>query len=234
MKKSVLFSFIGAVALLLSSLTLTPSTASAQGAGLISSVVNRMERNRRDLRSLRAAIQMEKFNAQLGDKDNYVGEVVYLPGSGRNSSVRVDWQRPQRETLAVKDGKYTLFRPRLNMAYEGSANSKNGKASSVLGFGLNVSQQQLRANFEPLQYLGEGTLYGNVHVTWLKLVPKGRAGYKYAEIWVDDSGMPVQTKVVEHNNDSTTVRLTNIQRNARVSADEFSLNLPADVKRVRG
>lgn len=234
MKKSVLFSFIGAVALLLSSLTLAPTAAGAQGAGMISSVINRMERNRRDLRSLRAGIQMEKFNAQLGDKDNYFGDVIYLPGAGRDNSVRVDWQRPQRETLAVKDGKYTLFRPRLNMAYEGSANSKNGKASAVLGFGLNVSQQQLRANFEPLEYLGEGNLYGNVHVTWLKLVPKGRAGYRFAEIWVDDSGMPVQTKVVEHNGDSTTVRLTNVQRNARVSADEFNLQLPSDVKRVRG
>ncbi|HEV2765912.1 MAG TPA: outer-membrane lipoprotein carrier protein LolA [Pyrinomonadaceae bacterium] len=234
MKKSVLFSFIGAAALLLSSLTLAPTTAGAQGAGLISSVFNRMERNRRDLRSLRAAIQMEKFNAQLGDKDNYFGDLIYLPGSGQNNSVRVDWQRPQRETLAVKDGKYTLFRPRLNMAYEGNANSKNSKASSVLGFGLNVSSQQLRANFLPPEYLGEGTLYGNVHVTWLKIVPKGRAGYKHAEIWVDDNGMPVQTKVVEHNNDSTTVRLTNVQRNARVSSDEFNLQLPSNVKRVRG
>jgi len=40
--------------------------------------------------------------------------------------------------------------------------------------------------------------------------------------------------VVEKNDDSTTVRLTNVQRNARVSSDEFRLDLPSDIKRVRG
>ncbi|MGH9901438.1 MAG: LolA family protein, partial [Pyrinomonadaceae bacterium] len=76
---------------------------------------------------------------------------------------------------------------------------------------------------------------GGPHVTWLKLIPKGNAGYKYAEIWVETAtGMPLQTKVVERNDDSTTVRLNNVQRNARVSADEFNLQLPSDVKKVRG
>ncbi|MGH9901437.1 MAG: LolA family protein, partial [Pyrinomonadaceae bacterium] len=131
--------------------------AGAQGAGLVSSIINRMERNRRDLRSLRAGITMEKFNAQVRDKDFYFGDMIYLPGSGRDASVRVDWKKPQVETLAVKDGKYTLFRPRLNMAYEGSTNSNRSKVSGVLGFGLNVSGQQLRSSFD-VEPLGEGTL----------------------------------------------------------------------------
>ncbi len=215
-------------------LAIAPPRANAQGAGLVSSIINRMERNRRDLRSLRAGIIMEKFNSQIGDKDNYFGDVIYLPGTGSNSSVRVDWQKPQLETLAVTDGKYTLFRPRLKMAYVGDANSSRGKVSGVLGFSLNVSRQQLSSNFEPPQYLGEGILYGDLHVTHLRLVPKGKASYKYAEIWVDGSGMPVQTKVVERNDDSTTVRLTNVQRNAPISSAEFRLQLPADVKKVRG
>ncbi|HEY0080926.1 MAG TPA: outer-membrane lipoprotein carrier protein LolA [Pyrinomonadaceae bacterium] len=234
MRKSQVFSLFGALVLALASLAIVPPRANAQGPGLVSSIINRMERNRRDLRSLRAGIQMEKFNAQVGDKDMYLGDVIYLPGAGREASVRVDWQKPQRETLAVSNGKYTLFRPRLNMAYVGATNSSRSKVSGVLGFGLNVSQAQLRTNFEPLQLLGEGILYGNVHVTWLKLVPKGKASYKYAEIWVDDNGMPVQTKVVERNDDSTTVRLVNVQRNAHVSSEEFQLKLPGDVKKVNG
>lgn len=234
MRKSQVFSLIGALLFALASLAIVPPRVQAQGPGLVSSIINRMERNRRDLRSLRAGIQMEKFNAQVGDKDFYSGDMIFLPGEGRDASVRVDWQKPQRETLSVNNGKYTLFRPRLNMAYVGATTSSRSKVSGVLGFGLNVSQAQLRTNFEPLQILGEGILYDNLHVTWLKLVPKGKASYKYAEIWVDDGGMPVQTKVVERNDDSTTVRLVNVQRNAHVSSDEFQLKLPADVKKVNG
>jgi len=236
-RKSHTIKFLVALALTFTLLVaIVPPRADAQGAGLVSSIINKMERNRQDLRSLRSGIKMEKYNAQIKDADYYVGDVIYQPGAGRNASVRVDWQKPQRETLAVTEGKYKLFRPRLNMAYVGSTSSKNSKVSGVLGFGLNISGAQLRNNFEVPQIIGEGTLdNGGPHVTWLKLVPKGNASYKHAEIWVETStGMPLQTKVVEKNGDSTTVRLINPQRNARLSTDEFQLKLPSDVKIVNG
>ena len=224
-----------AVILTLVATAATPSSASAQSAGLVSSIINRMERNRRDLRSLRAGISMEKYDAQIRDTDKRVGTLLYLPGTGRSQAVRVDWRSPQ-ETLAVVDGQYTLLRQRMKMAYVGDANSagKNGKVNSVLGFGLNVSQAQLKTSFEPIQYVGDETLWGGIQTWHLKLVPKGKAGYSYAEVWVDSAGMPVQTKVVEKNGDATTVRLMDIQRNAAISRNEFKLELGADIKKVRG
>ena len=209
-----------------------PSDVNAQGAGLVSAVLNRMERNHRDLKSLRAAIRMDKYNSQIRDTDTYQGVVLYMPATGRNAYVRVDWERPQRETLAVSNGQYTLFRPRLNIAYVGHARSGNNKVGGALDF-LSMSRQQLISRFD-LQYLGEETLWGGVGTTHLKLVPKGGASYKYAEVWVDGSGMPVQTKVVEKNDDFTSVRLTNLQRNAGISLDQFRLKLDSSVKQVKG
>ena len=226
--------------LVLALLVVTPSvaptgTANAQSAGLVSSILNRMERNRRDLKSLRAGITMQKYNAQTKDFDMYVGEVQYLPGSGRNVALRVDWQRPARETLAVENGQYILFRPRMNLAYKGSTSSgsKSSKVNNVLGFGLNASGAQLRNNFN-VEFVGEGILYGDLHVTQLRLTPKGGAGYQFAEVWVDNGGMPVQTRIVEKNNDATTVRLTDVQRNARIDSDVFRLELGSNVKVVKG
>jgi outer membrane lipoprotein-sorting protein len=226
----------GLIALILAaSVALSPkANVNAQSAGLISSIINRMERNRQSLRSLRASISMEKYNAQIRDKDVYIGNVIYSPGSGRNVNMRVDWQKPQRETLAVSDGKYTLFRPRLNMAYVGNANSNKNKVSNVLGFGLNVSRQQLASKYEAPQLLGEETLYGGIRTYHLKLIPKGNASYKWAEIWVDLDGMPIQTKVIEKNDDATTIRLSNVQRNAQVGSDEFKVQLDSNVKKVSG
>jgi outer membrane lipoprotein-sorting protein len=45
--------------------------------------------------------------------------------------------------------------------------------------------------------------------------------------------MLIQAKVVEKNDDSTTVRLLNPQKNAGVSTDEFRQQLPDSVKRVK-
>jgi outer membrane lipoprotein-sorting protein len=210
-----------------------PSAASAQSAGLVSSIINRMERNRRDLKSLRAGISMEKYDAQIKDTDKRVGTLLYIPGAGTNQAVRVDWRSPQ-ETLAVMDGQYTLLQKRIKVAYQGNAGSaKAGKVNSMLGFGLNVSQAQLKSSFDS-QYLGEESLWGGVQTSHLKLVPKGKAGYSYAEVWVDGSGMPIQTKVVEKNGDATTVRLMDVQRNVAIQKNDFKLDLGSDIKIVRG
>src|SRR6195256_1305725 len=100
MKRLVPLSLILAV-LAGASLISSPKAANAQSAGLVSSVLNRMERNRQSLKSLKASLSMEKYNAQLRDKDNYIGWVLYVPASGRDASVRIEWQKPRREILAV-------------------------------------------------------------------------------------------------------------------------------------
>lgn len=213
----------------------SPKAANGQSAGLVSSVLSRMERNRQSLRSLKASISMEKYNAQLRDKDSYSGWVLYVPGSGRDASVRIEWQRPRHEILAVAKGQYTLFRPSLGQAIVGKSGSVKGKAGAggVLDM-MYMSKQQLEAKFQPVQDVREETLWGGVSTIHLTLVPKGNASFKYAEIWVDSSGMPVQTKIVEKNDDATTMRLSGMERNLKISSDEFIVKLDSSVKIVKG
>jgi outer membrane lipoprotein-sorting protein len=233
--KKVLSSSLVAV-MLLASAAFVSRPAQAQGPGLVSSIINKMERNRQTLRTLRAAITMQKYNAQIHDEEMSYGEVAYIAGSGRNANVRVDWKKPALEYLSVLNGKYTLYRPRLNQAIVGTTaklNGNPGKVNGVLGFGLNATGAQLRGQYD-IELAGEGTLYdGGPHVYLLKLTPKTASG-KFTEVWVDDSGMPVQTRVTEKNGDSTLVRLTNIQRNAKVTPNEIKIDLPAGVKVVNG
>ena len=232
MKRLVPLSLLLAV-LASASIISSPKATNGQSAGLVSSVLSRMERNRQSLKSLKASLSMEKYNSQLRDKENYSGWVLYLPASGRDASVRLEWQRPQHEILAVSNGKYTLFRPRLNVAYVGSSKSSRNKAGGVLDM-MYMSKQQLEARFQPLQDVREETLSGGVSTIHVTLVPKGNASFKYAEIWVDSSGMPVQTKIVEKNDDATTMRLSGMERNLKISSDEFSVKLDSSVKIVKG
>jgi outer membrane lipoprotein-sorting protein len=223
-----------AALMLLASLSVAPPRAQAQGPGLISSILNKMDRNRRTLGSMRAAVLMQKYNAQLRDTDTYTGDVQYVAGKGRDANVRVDWARPVQEILAVSGGQYTLYRPRLKQAFQGATknvgNKGGGKAGNVLSFALNMSGAQAKSQYN-VELVGEGELYkGSPHVWWLKLVPRGNQGFQFAEVWVSDDGMPIQTRVTEKNGDATTVRLTNIQRNAAVSPEAFKVVLPAGTK----
>jgi len=220
--------------LLTASLALLPGRAAAQGPAIVNSILKKMDLNRRDLRSLRSAVTMQKYNSQIKQYESAQGEAQYLPGAGRNASIRVDWSRPAVEHLSVHNGEYTLFRPRLNQAYKGKVKSAkgNGKAGNVLALALSASGAELR-NMYNIDLVGDGILYdGGPHVTMLKLTPKSGNDFKFAEIWVDDNGMPVQARITERNNDSTLVRLTGIQRNVRIPSSAFRLDLPSGTKIV--
>ena len=225
------------VAVLVGGVAFVPaSRANPQTAGLVSSILSRMEHNKRNLKSLRANISMTKYNSQLRDSDKYQGVVLYIPGAAGNSNsfVRLEWTRPQHEILAVANGNYTLYRPRLNQAYKGRTGAiKSQKDSDVLGL-MNMSAAQLRTRFGDFQDVRDETLWGGIWTQHFKVIPKGAASYKYIEVWVDKDGMPVQTKMVEKNDDSTTVRLTEVERNASISMDQFKIDLDSKVKIVKG
>ena len=232
MKRLVpLFLALAVVAITLT--TASPKEANGQTAGLVSSVLSRMESNRRSLTSLRAGLSMEKYNSQLRDSDHFEGVVLYVPGGKGDASVRIEWNSPQKEILAVYKGKYTLFRPRRNEAMVGQSGSVRGKAGAggILDL-MYMSRQQLEARFQPVQDVREETLWGGVSTIHLTLVPKSNASFKYAEIWVDSSGMPVQTKIVEKNDDATTMRLRNLEKNIKIASEQFVVPLDSNVKIV--
>jgi len=222
---SLIAMFVAALALS------SPSSGNAQSPGLVSSMLNRLDGNWKSLKSLRTNITMEKYNAQLRYSDKQQGVMLYIPGAGRNAFVRIEWQSPQHEIITVAKGQYMAYRPRLKVVYYGNTQSRGNKAGSALEL-MNMSRAQLQSRFDYYDEREE-TLGGGVKTIHLTVVPKGAASYKYAEIWVDEGGMPVQTKVVEKNDDATTVRLTNMQKNTPISMDEFYLKLDSSVKKVK-
>ena len=211
-------------------------TANAQIPGFTSSILNRMDRAKRSLKTMRANISMVKYNSQLRDEDKYQGVVLYIPGAAGSSSafVRLEWMQPQHEILAVANGQYSLYRPRLGTVVEGRTGTIKGqKDGDVLAL-MNMSAAQLRTRFGDFEDQREETLWGGVWTQHFKVTPKAAASYKYMELWIDREGLPVQTKMVEKNDDSTTVRLMNVEKNQNISLDEFKLKLDGNVKHVKG
>ncbi len=67
MKRVVTLSLVGLM--FAAALSAVPRPAAAQGPGLVSSILNRMDRNRRELKSLRSGVVMQKYNAQLRQEE---------------------------------------------------------------------------------------------------------------------------------------------------------------------
>ncbi len=204
----------------------------AQG-NIPNEVLKRMETHRLSMTSLQANVMMAKYNAQLNETDVKEGAMMYLPVKGRDALVRIDWVKPLQETLSVVNKQYVLYRPRLKQAFVGKADqsNKNVKSNNALAF-MNMSSEQLKANYNR-QYLGQENVAGGVQTWRLKLTPKTASNYQYAEIWVDGNGMPIQAKVVENNNDATTVLLSDLQKNRTLDTRKFKVELPKDTKIVK-
>ncbi len=211
----------------------SPTEVSAQD--ILRKILKRMDDNNKSLTSLKSNIKMSKFNHQLNENDLSEGDVSYLPGrSEKQMFVRIDWAKPVVEHLAIANGQYVLYRPRTKQAIVGKVDSVKGnsKSGGALAF-MSMSKDQLSANYD-VKYAGEETVSSGVNTFHLILTPKKATTYKSADLWVDANGMPVQTKIVEKNNDTSTILLSNIQRNATVKTSVFKISPPKDVKIVQG
>lgn len=229
MEKIFRFSLTAALMFIFSMIAVTESRAQ----GPLNEILKRMEAHRQSLTSLQSGVKMDKYNSQIDEHDLYEGTTMYLPAKGRDALVRIDWVKPAQETLSVVNKQYVLYRPRIAQAIIGKVDEKdkNTKSTGALSF-MSMSKDQLKANYD-VQYLGQENVNGSP--TWhLKLMPKIAASYQYADLWVDGNGMPIQARVVENNNDSTTVLLYNLQKNINLDASKFKVNLPKGTKTVKG
>ena len=136
--------------------------------------LNEMEAHKNALTSLKSSIQMAKTDSVLDETDVQEGTVKYLPAKGRDAYVRIDWTSPVNEILAVANGQYVLYRPRLKQAMVGKT-SEAGEGSnqnSALAF-MNMSKSELRKNYV-IKYIGVEKV-GGADMWHLNLIPKIKA-----------------------------------------------------------
>ncbi len=202
---------------------------------ILRKILKRMDDNNKSLTSLKGNIKMAKQDSVLGETDTSEGELNYLPGrSQKQIYVRIDWAKPVVEHLAVANGQYVLYRPKANQAIVGKVDSAKGSAKTggALAF-MTMSKAELSANYK-VEYLGDEKVNSGVDTFHLKLTPIRPTSYKSADLWVDSNGMPVQAKVVEKNNDTTTILLSNIQKNATIKASVFKISPKKGTAIVQG
>ncbi len=206
------------------------STVSAQGP--LGTILNRMDAHYKGLSSLKSDVTMVKTDSVLNESDTFQGTTSFLPKSNKRAMyARIDWKKPVVEHIVVIGDKYQLYRPSLKQVIEGQTGKakNNAAAGGALAF-VSMSKDQLKANYF-VKFIGEEQLSGGKGTVHLELTPKVKTTYKLADLWVDGDGMPLQAKITENNNDTTTVLLSNVQKNAAIQTSLFTLDY--DRKKVK-
>lgn len=211
--------------------------ASEAKAQQINEFLKRMEAYRVRVTSLESGLTMVKYDPVIKKSDVTQGRLKYAAerdkkGKDIDAAIRIDWVKPE-EILSVFKGKYKLYRPRLNVYYEGKADSKNAKdkGGDALKF-MNMSKKELQANYS-VQFLGEEKLEGGLPVFHLQLAPKTASNYQNADVWIDADGRIHQFKVTSKSGDYTAFRLTNIKENVNFPGSVFLVDTNG-AKRIEG
>lgn len=199
----------------------------------INEILKRMDEHYKALKSLKADVTRVQFNAQLGEPDTSSGKISLIPGKGRSFSLRLDWTKPKEETLSIVNGQYVAFIPNIKRAYTGSSESKtvNDKGGNVLKI-MSMSKEELKANYN-IVYLGEEKVAGSIRTLHLKLTPKTKTNFKFADLWVDGDGMPIQAQVTRLNDDTDRILLANLGKNVTINASIFKVNLPRGTEVIK-
>ena len=197
-------------------------------------ILKRMDNHYKALQTLQANITMAKYNPQVNTNDISQGSIWYVPAKDKNKmAVRLNWETPLVEYLTVTKGTYKIFRPVSKIAYEGTVQKAKGRSTVAgpLSF-MSMSKAQLTDAYR-VERIGEEKLSDGSGAIHLKLTPKTAQNYKLAEIWVDSNGMILQAKIVEKNDDSTTILLTNLKKNETIQGSIFNLDFPKGVKPIK-
>ena len=201
--------------------------AVASGQNPARKVLTAMDTFNRDLVTVRGRVTRVDENTQLRVFDTRLGKLLYAhdkKGNANKISVRVDFERPE-ESLAIQNGRYYIYVKGTNQAYEGPVSSKRGAPNSIPLTFIGMTRPELESKYT-YTYLGRARLQNGEDTTHLKLMPKIKAQYSHVEIWVNDNGMPSQTKVVQTNGDSTTILISNYAINEKIDGRDFSIIFP--------
>lgn len=196
---------------------------------ILTGILNKMETAHKQMKSLKAELIQEKINPQIGSKDSDYGTVIYKPAAGKEKGkLRIDYTKPGIKSLSVIGENFTFYEPKLNQAMKSTVGkAAKGKAGANL-IGLDGSLKALLSNYN-IDYVGDAAVNGQ-STTILRLLPKSRGDYNSIDIWVSQSGLPVQWKMVERNGDYTVITLKNTQINANIADSAFVINLPGGTK----
>jgi outer membrane lipoprotein-sorting protein len=194
-------------------------------AQVINEVLKRMDTHYKSLTSLQAEITRETYNPQTSDTDKMSGNLSLVPGKDTKFSMRLDWEKPRKETISVVNGKYVLYTPGTGQALTGDSSSKKlgNKGGGILKLIGRMDKAEIKANYN-VEYLGQEGISGAVQTWHLRLTPKVKSDFKSAEIWVDSTGMPLQVKTTQLNNDTDTILLTKLKKNDSLNRSIFAVN----------
>jgi outer membrane lipoprotein-sorting protein len=214
-----------------------PSTTTAQssaGAEDLKSFLAEMDKAAATFKSAQADFDWDQYQRVVDEHDVQKGEIYFRKNkSSIDAAVKI--VSPEPKQVLFKDGKLSLYQPKIDQVTEYKAGQNRADVESFMSLGFGASGTDLAKNFE-IKLQGWDTVDG-VRTAKLDLIPKQekvKSSLSHVLLWMDSKrNVSIKQQFFEPSGDYRLTHYTNIKVNDRVPDDVFRLKTTSSTKVVR-
>lgn len=198
-------------------------------------VLEEMSRASEALTTLQADLVQVKSYPQLSLSDPPEKGRLYVQRTDAQTRLRLTILEPEPRSVAVTDGEYVFYQPKINQALVGKLAGHGGRGNAAFLSYLLGDLTDAEEDFD-IRVLGEDVVDGEPTVC-LRLSAKSgsKSPYLQIDLWVHtELWLPIRQELTEVNRSLTRIDLQNISINEDIDERVFEIELPRDVERVRG
>ncbi len=195
-------------------------------------VLKAIDRESRSFQSLTANIERTKVTVVVNDTSTETGHVWMR----RDHKMRIELAPPDARTVLVTGDTLYLHNPGLKRVEEFDLGKHRTQLDKFLFLGFGTSAGDLKGDYI-ITLQGESSL-DQRKVLLLELTPKKdevRTHFSRIHLWIDlATWVPMQQRLFETGSgDHTTIRYTNVQRNASIPDARFRPNWPRETTKIK-
>lgn len=212
------------------------SKSSEQSAGGqdLKSVLAEMNAAAKSFKSAQADFDWDQYQRVVEEHDEQKGQIYFKrTKNGVDAAVKV--VSPEPKQVIFKDGKLSLYQPKIDQVTEYKANGNRADVESFMSLGFGASGDDLARNFE-IKLDGWETVDG-VRTARLTLVPrkqKVKSSLERVLLWLDPQrNVSLKQQFFEPSGDYRLTHYTNIKLNGKVSDEVFRLKTTGSTKIVQ-
>lgn len=214
-----------------------PSTTTAQGSPGsqdLKSLLAEMDKAAATFKSAQADFDWDQYQRVVDEHDVQKGQIYFRKNKGGiDAAVKI--VSPEPKQVLFKDGKLSLYQPRIDQVTEYKAGGNRADVESFMSLGFGAGGAELARNFDIK--LDGWEMVDGVKTVKLDLTPKQekvKSSLSHVLLWMDSKrNVSIKQQFFEPSGDYRLTHYTNIKVNDRVADDVFRLKTTSSTKVVR-
>jgi outer membrane lipoprotein-sorting protein len=212
----------------------TTAAQSAPAPQDLKSVLADMDKAAATFKSAQADFDWDQYQRVVDEHDVQKGQIYFRKNKGGiDAAVKI--VSPEPKQVLFKDGKLSLYQPRIDQVTEYKAGQNRADVESFMSLGFGAGGADLARNFD-IKLEGWETVDG-VRTAKLDLTPKQekvKSSLSHVLLWMDPRrNVSIKQQFFEPSGDYRLTHYTNIKVNDRVPDDVFRLKTTSSTKIVR-